>query len=252
MGKTKNIQSIERACAILELYEDSNKPRSVKEIATELGLSKSTVFGLINTLANLGYLAQNHETLKYNLGIKVLSLGSSASQGNILAKVANPHLQRLSFKFQETCLLAIEETGSIVYIDKTESPSSISLKTRIGTKKELYCTGVGKCFLAYMTKENADNIIELGLSKKTPNTIDSTDNLWEELSLIKSQGFSIDNEEYELGISCLAVPIFDKFGAIIASLSLTGPTARIKGLTLDEVVAALKETSSNITMDMAT
>ena len=102
MGKTKNIQSIERASAILELYEDSNKPRSVKEISTELGLSKSTVFGIINTLSNLGYLAQNHETLKYSLGIKILSLGSSASQSNILAKVANPHLQKLSFKNLDT------------------------------------------------------------------------------------------------------------------------------------------------------
>ena len=145
MGKTKNIQSIERAAAILELFENSNIEKSVKEISASLSLSKSTVFGLINTLANLGYLQQNPETLKYSLGAKLLALGSSVSSNNIYKKAANAHLQKLSFMFQETCLLAVEENGFVVYIDKTESSSSISINTKIGTKKELFCTGVGKC-----------------------------------------------------------------------------------------------------------
>lgn len=250
MGITKNIQSLERAMLILELFEDGNREKSVKEIATTLGLSKSTVFGLINTLANLNYLRQNEDNLKYSLGLKILALGSAVSQGNLLAKVANPHLQKLSFKFQETCLLAIEENGFVVYIDKTESSSSISINTRIGTKKELFCTGVGKCFLAFMPKENSDNIIALGLRKMTPNTIDNASDLEKELNSIRKRGFAFDNEEYELGISCVAVPIFSNAGKIIASVSLTGPTARIRGIDLSKLSENLKFTAKAISEDL--
>ena len=81
MGKTKNIQSLERAFAILELFEDNNKKMSVKEISSALELSKSTVFGLINTLSNLGYLMQDSETLKYNLGYTFKGCGQMPSAG---------------------------------------------------------------------------------------------------------------------------------------------------------------------------
>ncbi|MDD3569530.1 MAG: IclR family transcriptional regulator [Lachnospiraceae bacterium] len=250
MGKTKNIQSIERAMSILELFEDGNREKSVKEIALKLDLSKSTVFGLINTLANLNYLHQNEDNLKYSLGLKVLALGSAVSQSNLLSKAANPHLQKLSFKFQETCLLAIEENGFVVYIDKTESSSSISINTRIGTKKDLFCTGVGKCFLAFMPKENADNIINLGLRKLTPNTIDNASDLEKELNSIRKRGFAFDNEEYELGISCVAVPVFSNSGKIIASISLTGPTARIREIDLTDLSESLKFTAKAISGDL--
>ncbi len=250
MKKTKNIQSIERACAILEFFEPENKPKSVKEISDYLDLSKSTAYGLISTLANLGYLTQNPETLKYSLGLKLLSLASATSQSNILTKTANHHLQKLSFKFQETCLFAVEENGHIVYLDKTESPSSISINTRIGTKKELFCTGVGKCYLAFLPKDNSENIINLGLFKKTPNTIDDKEELIKELELIKKYGYAVDNEEYELGISCIAVPVFNKSGIIIASISLTGPTERIKNLNIKEAAKELKKTSLAISTDL--
>ena len=250
MGKTKNIQSIERAAAILELFENSNIEKSVKEISASLSLSKSTVFGLINTLANLGYLQQNPETLKYSLGAKLLALGSSVSSNNIYKKAANAHLQKLSFMFQETCFLAVEEHGFVVYIDKTESSSSISINTKIGTKKELFCTGVGKCFLAFMPKQNADNIISLGLRKITPNTICDKDILYKELEIIRQRGYAYDNEEYETGISCVAAPIFNKRGSIIASLSLTGPTARIREIKMETLSKALVETSKTITKEL--
>ncbi len=250
MGKTKNIQSVERAMQILELFEQGNQEKSVKEIAEHLDLSKSTVFGLINTLNNLGYLRQNEENAKYSLGTRVLALGHAVSSANLLAQKAHPHLQKLSFDYQETCLLAVEENGFVVYIDKTESPGSISINTRIGTKKELFCTGVGKCFLAFLPPQTANNIIGLGLRKVTPNTIATEHELAEELQTIHDKGYAVDREEYELGIRCVAAPIFNKQGEIIASLSLTGPAGRIQAIPLDRLAASLMETASAITRDM--
>lgn len=250
MGKTKNIQSLERAFSILELFEETNKKMSVKEISLALGLSKSTVFGLINTLSNLGYLMQDSETLKYNLGYKILALGSAVSSNDILAKVADKWLQPVSDKFQETTLCVIEKDGSVVYIGKTESTSSIVLKTRIGTKKELYCTGVGKCYLAFMPEERAKEYLSRGLEAKTENTITDMEKMAAELENIRKMGYAVDNEEYESGISCVAVPVFGRNGSIISAISLTGPVFRIKNLDLDIVAASLKEAADNISKNL--
>ena len=250
MGKTKNIQSLERAFAILELFEDNNKKMSVKEISSALELSKSTVFGLINTLSNLGYLMQDSETLKYNLGYKILALGNAVSSNDILSKVADKCLQPVSDKFQETTLCVIEENGYVVYIGKTESSSSIVLKTRIGTKKELYCTGVGKCYLAFMPYEKAEEIMSRGFEPKTENTITDIETMRKELELIRERGYAVDNKEYEIGISCVAVPVFDRNGNIISGISLTGPVFRIKKLDLDIVAESLKEAADNISKNL--
>ena len=144
----------------------------------------------------------------------------------------------------------IEENGYVVYIGKTESSSSIVLKTRIGTKKELYCTGVGKCYLAFMPDEKAEEIMSRGFEPKTENTITDIETMRKELELIRERGYAVDNEEYEIGISCVAVPVFDRNGNIISGISLTGPVFRIKKLDLDFVAESLKEAADNISKNL--
>lgn len=246
MGKTKNIQSLERAFSILELFGDNNRKLSVKEISQSLDLSKSTVFGLISTLSNLGYLMQDTETLKYSLGYKILALGSAVSSNDILAREADKYLRPVCDKFQETALCVIEEDGFVVYIGKTESSSSIVLKTRIGTKKELYCTGVGKCYLAFWPEEKTKKYLKKDLIAKTSNTITDIEKMYEELDNIRGKGYSVDNEEYETGISCVAVPVFDRNNEIVSAISLTGPVFRMKEMNVDIVTASLKEAADNI------
>ncbi len=138
----------------------------------------------------------------------------------------------------------------MVYIGKTESSSSIVLKTRIGTKKELYCTGVGKCYLAFMPDEKAEEIMSRGFEPKTENTITDIETMRKELELIRERGYAVDNEEYEIGISCVAVPVFDRNGNIISGVSLTGPVFRIKKLDLDIVAESLKEAADNISKNL--
>ena len=141
----------------------------------------------------------------------------------------------MSDKFQETTLCVIEENGYVVYIGKTESSSSIVLKTRIGTKKELYCTGVGKCYLAFMPDEKAEEIMSRGFEPKTENTITDIETMRKELELIREKGYAVDNEEN---------------GNIISGISLTGPVFRIKKLDLDIVAESLKEAADNISKNL--
>jgi DNA-binding IclR family transcriptional regulator len=138
----------------------------------------------------------------------------------------------------------------VVYIDKTESTSSITLKTRIGTRKEMYCTGVGKIYLAYMSDEKKETILAKVLEKKTENTITDSDLLNKELEDIRKKGFAFDNEEFEIGICCVAVPVFDKNKNVISAVSLTGPVFRIKKLDLSIVADSLKEAADNISKNL--
>ena len=118
MATTKTIQSLERAFAILELFQNNKSELSLKEISVSLNLNKSTTFGLVNSLTTLGYLLQNEDNQKYSLGLKILSLTNAVKTNNILIRASRPYLEELSAKYRETVHSAQELNGSIVYLDK--------------------------------------------------------------------------------------------------------------------------------------
>jgi len=172
MATTKNIQSVERAFAILESFQQhGGMERSVKEISEALGLNKSTTFGLINTLTNLGYLQQNTGNQKYVLGLKLLSFSNTIKVQNSIIRTVHPYLEQINHKYGETAHCAVEHQESVIYLDKVEATSSISINTQIGTQNYMHCTGVGKCILAYMPADYQENIFSAPLKTMTYNTI---------------------------------------------------------------------------------
>lgn len=252
MGTTRIIQSLDRAINILELFKLSAKELSVTEISNELQISKSTVFGLINTLFNRGYLHQNPNNKKYSLGLSLLELGELVQKNNIIAEKTRPYLEKLVNKYNETVHLAIEEKGEVIYIDKLEGHKTIYIRSRIGSKNPIHCTGVGKCLLAFMNKEKREKILENfnGLKKYTENTIVNQVELQQELESIVQKGYSIDNEEFAVGLYCYAVPILNKYNEAIASISVSGPTPIIKSLKKSEIIIIMKEVAKEISINL--
>lgn len=251
MATTKNIQSLERASAILELLgSGSSTELSVKEISDALALNKSTAFGLINTLTNLGYLQQNGENQKYALGMKILSLSNAVRVNNIIIRTVHPYLEALSYRFGETAHSAVEQGDSVIYLDKVEAQSSIYINTQIGTKNYMHCTGVGKCILAYMGEERRSRILSGHLRTITYNTITNAERMREELERVAAQGYAEDNEEIELGLSCVAVPVFSAPHAVACAISISGLTTRIKSTHHTEMVRALQDTSIQISQTL--
>lgn len=246
MATTKNIQSVERAFHILELFQKGKSELSVKEIANELDLNKSTTFGLINTLANIGYLQQNEDNQKYGLGFKVLSLTNTMKLNHIIIQTVHPFLKELSQRYQETVHCAVESNGSVVYLDKVEADSSIYINTQMGTKNYLHCTGVGKCILAYLPPEQQNVIFNRGLKTMTYNTITNVEQLRRELALCRQNGYAMDNEEIEIGLSCISVPVFKDQDKVAFGISLSGPTPRILKKKTPELIADMKQTASQI------
>ena len=229
MATTKNIQSVERTFAILESFLTAEGGElSLKELSDRLALNKSTVFGLANTLVNLGYLKREEHTQQYSLGFRFLTFSDSVKAESLLLKTVQPYLLHLSSRYGETVHCAVEQHGKVIYLDKVTAPQAVSISSQIGKENWMHCTGVGKCLLAYMPEEAADRVLSGELPGFTPNTFTSPELLKEELDSIRRQGYALDREEIELGLSCVAVPVFNSHGKVCCAVSVSGLTPRIR------------------------
>ena len=246
MATTKTIQSLERAFAILELFQNNKSELSLKEISVSLNLNKSTTFGLVNSLTTLGYLLQNEDNQKYSLGLKILSLTNAVKTNNILIRASRPYLEELSAKYRETVHSAQELNGSIVYLDKVEADTSIYINTQMGTKNYMHCTGVGKVLLAYKSPEELDMFLDQPLKPLTFNTITDPDDFKKEMSKIHENGYGGDDEEIEIGLSCVAVPVMRAENKPGFAISLAGPTVRMNEHKKRGVVDDLKNTAAKL------
>ena len=251
MATTKNIQSVERAFAILESFQQhSGAEHSVKEISEALGLNKSTTFGLINTLTNLGYLQQNEDNQKYTLGLRLLSFSNTIKVQNSIIRTVHPYLEEITRKYGETAHCSVEHDYSVVYLDKVESMGSISINTQIGTRNYMHCTGMGKCILSYMPAEYQERIFSSPLKTMTYNTITNSEQLREEVQKIQDCGYAIDNEEAEVGLTCVAVPVFSGLEKVACSISVSGMTPRMQIAIKNGLVDDLKRSAASISKSM--
>lgn len=249
MATTKIIQSLERATAILELFQDQVVELSLKEIAESLNLNKSTAFGLVNSLCALGYLWQNEENQKYSLGLKILSLSNSLKMNHVLIRAARPYLEQIAQTYHETVHSAIQSGNSVIYLDKVESDSSIVINTKMGVKNYMHCTGVGKCLLAYKDEEELDRLLSFPLKARTYNTITEREPLYRELRLSRERGYSMDNEEIEIGLTCAGFPVFKKEGVPGFAISIAGATSRILDkLQNSDLIRDMKQTAAAIAL----
>jgi len=248
MGKKPDqlIQSIDRAFDILELLVEKGSSMGVTEISERTKLHKSTVYRLLATLRYRGYVKKdNHE--KYKIGFKLFELGSSVINNIDLRSDAKPFLRELMNISEETVHLGVLDDNQVVYIDKVESENTIRMYSKIGRRNHASSTSLGKVILAYSDREVVDKVIrEEGLKKLTENTITDEEQFKKHLAKVRSQGYAIDNEEQEYGIRCIAGPIFDHTGEVIAAFSISGPTMRMTKEKVESLKPVIKEYSKKI------
>ncbi|MCU9613060.1 IclR family transcriptional regulator [Caldibacillus lycopersici] len=222
-----SVQSVERALTILELLKENLSGLGITEIARDLAISKSTVHRLIQSLEKFGFVKQDVQTSKYLLGLKLVEFSDVILNSLDIRAVARPYLDEVAHEIKETIHLVVVENDELVYIDKMESPHSIRMYSRIGRRAPFYCTGVGKAILAYLPDCDKNRIMEKESFKKyTEYTITSKEELQQHLQDIQLRGYSIDNQEHELGIRCVAAPIFNHENRVIAGISITAPIYR--------------------------
>lgn len=221
-----NIQSVERAFKILEEISKYNEI-GITEISKNLHLNKSTTFGIIKTLENLGYVFQNKDNEKYQLSFRLLSLFNENNADEKLLAFAKPYLQEFSNKYNETVQFVVGTKTEIIYLDKIESSRSIRVYTTIGKTMPMYCTGLGKAILSTRTDEEIDEYLKNTEFKKfTKNTIVDPDILKHELLMSRIRGYAVDDGETQEELSCFAASIVDSFGIGKYAISLSLPNYR--------------------------
>ena len=251
MATTKNIQSVERAFSILEMFQSAGgEGLSLRDLSDRLDLNKSTVFGLVNTLVNMGYLQRDEHTQLYTLGYRFLSFSDTVKASSLLLRVVQPYLSELSRIYGETVHFAVEQRGKVIYLDKVTAPQSISINSQIGQENWMHCTGVGKCLLAHMSPAGINEVLAGPLPRMTDYTITDPVQLRAELEKIRACGYALDMEEVELGLSCVAVPIYDRHGRVCCAVSVSGLTPRIRTDLENGIADTMKKVAAEITQKL--
>lgn len=241
------IQSVFRAARILDCFSGDSCELGISEISDEMELSKSTIYGLVNTLVVCGYLEQNDQNKKYHLGIKLFELGNLVHNRLNLLNEAKPYCEFLANKYGFTTHLAAFYDENVIYIDKVDRTNSIISFSQVGKRAPMYCTGVGKSILAYLPDSFIENnIFNKKLVQYTPNTITDRESLLQELEDIRLKGYSLDREEIEFGLNCIAAPIFNSKSQPVAAISISAPSGRMPYEKIEDIAEDVKDCASKV------
>lgn len=222
------IKVLNKAFSVLDVLLKHKFPMSMTEISEELGFYPSTIHRILDTLKYGGYVEQDTVTQKYQLGLKLLELGMAKLNQIDLVKEAKPCLKELAKKCDETVHLAILEDNNVLYLAKEESTQTIRMISYVGKRAPLHCTALGKILLAFLPLDKREELLDkIELTKLTENTITSKERLKEELNKIAQEGFAFDREENEKDVRCIAAPVRNYQGKVIAAVSISGPSYRI-------------------------
>lgn len=247
--KTPTVPALERGLALLELLATSKSGLTLPELTRRLELPKSSTHCLLVTLERLGYLRRNEKTGRYLFGLKLFSLANLALSGLDLREQAAPYLRALMERTRFTVHMAILEQGEAVLVEKVEAPGLLKLASWVGKRMEVHCTGLGKALLAHLPEAELDRLIrEHGLPRYNENTIRSARRLKENLTLARQQGYTLDDEEEELGFRCLGAPLRDHTGSVVAAISVAGTTAQITPENLPALAREVKKTAAAISL----
>lgn len=230
-GKTADpyqLQSLDRAVAVLDLLGESEGPLGLADVCERMGLHKSTAHRALMVLERCGMIERTPEN-RFRLGLKLYELGSRAVEQIDLRARVHPWFRRLCAQVGETVHLGVLQKTTVVYLDKVEPNNRrVWLSSRIGTSNPVYCTAMGKAMLAHLPRESAEDIIgRIRFTRFTHRTLCTPEALLRSLERVRRRGYAIDDEEVEAGVRCIGAPILNDSGYPMAAVSVSGPTSRI-------------------------
>lgn len=244
--------STEKVLSILELLSYSEGPMRLVDIASQLEANSSTVLRFLNSLEKSGYVCKDLKNGTYRMTFKICSLANSITSRTNLVQIAIPYVARISRETLECVCLSTMHNDSVVFMYVSDPPTQM-LHTihQVGSTAPLYCTGAGKAFLADMSSQEVDDyILRNTLHRFNSNTLTTREALRAELEATRSRGYALDNEECEDGVRCIALPIRNYTGRVIASISITGPSRRLNARFISENIDFLKEVASELSIQL--
>jgi IclR family pca regulon transcriptional regulator len=218
--------SLARGLAVLSSFSAHPKGMSGSQISQRTGLSRASVRRCLATLAKLGYASQDEQV--FRLTPKVLNLSQAYLSSETLATVAQPHLNRLRDRFHESCSVGVLEGDEVLYLARAETQRIISISLRVGSRLPAYCTSMGQVLLADLRPEVLDAYLSrIALIGRTGRTVTTVKQLREKLAPVRRLGYALTDQELELGLRSIAVPVKVRGQNVVAALNVGVPSARV-------------------------
>lgn len=240
-SNTPQAGAVARALTILEHLDGSRRGMNISEMSRKLGIPKSSTHVIVRTLEQLGYIDKPPGSLRYMLGLRAYGLGQGIMKTLSLADMALSVMRGLATELGVAAHLAIADKDQGVFIQKVEAPGLIRFDTYVGRRMDLHCTAVGKVILTFGPDECRQRVLGRQVHMRyTAHTITSNRALEREIRKVRKLGYAVDDEEEELGVRCVAAPVFDEYGRFQAALSVTGTVSQIPLEEVEWIAARLK------------
>ncbi len=241
-------KSLDRGLRILDLFKRDIQSLSAKDIADQLGVPATTLYPFLHTLAEHRYLEVD-EQKRYHLGLKLLERVGEINRVYDVRSVARRELFTLSRAVEANARLAVLYGNEVLYLEQEEGgpQANVILTEVVGLRVPSYCTALGKVLLAYLPQYDLERILDtIVFTKITDRTITDRALLEEELQKVRSRGYSIELEELQLGGACVAAPIRNTSGKVIAAISTSVLASRAQGTELAQIAEVVVHTAADI------
>jgi DNA-binding IclR family transcriptional regulator len=245
------VPSTTRAMRVLEFLAQSKAGGSLSEISRSLALPKSSTYAILKALEQESYLRRSTQSGRYYFGPRLVTLSRNIVENLDLRELARPVLNRLMSQTGIIVHLAVLEGNEAVIIDRSEPPGSGAGADWVGRRLDVNCTGVGKALAAFLPAERFEELITAKrFARHNENTIVTLNGLKRELAKVREDGYAFDDEEDEIGVRCIGVPVFDSRQQVIAAISLAGTIDQIPVDCVRRLARALKEASAEISIHL--
>lgn len=245
------INAVERTFKLIECLSENPAGKRVLQLAAESGLPPSTAHRVLQTLARAGYVSQDPDNGPYKLTGRLLDVASRAVTGRPLRVEARRYLERLRDLTGESAHLTVLDGKEAITVESVLSNERNLIDCRVGERPPLHCTAVGKCLIAFKPQNKLEEIIStLELVRFTDHTICTVAGLKDDLARVREVGYALDWDENEFGVRCIAAPVRDASGDVIASIGVSGPAIRITDDKRDFLAAHVSSVATDISRDL--
>jgi DNA-binding IclR family transcriptional regulator len=247
---TRPTQAVRHAVLVLRAFSPAEPFLGVNEIARRVGLNRSTVSRLLQTLAELGLVARHQPTGQYRLGLRLAELAGVALAGLDARDVAQVHLRRLNLVTRETINFAIWDADAAVIVEHHPGLEPIKALGWVGRRHPGHCTSVGKVLLAFLDEPERTRYLSGAARAYTPNTVTDPDLLRSELATVRQTGLAFNRGEFQEGLNAVAAPVWDHRRQIQAAVGIAGPAYRLTEDRLAELAARAQEAALAISREL--
>lgn len=248
---TAPVQSLHRGLSVLEAVAQEHGHMSLSELVERVGLDRSCVFRLANTLVQRGFLVQSQRSKEYSLGSAVLELMGHMRQSKPLLGISRVYLADLAERTGETAHLSVLKNNVAVSLDHQLTEQLVGVAASMGRAEPLHCSAVGKALIADMDRDDLKDLFEgENLPVRTEHTIRTVSDLFEECRSVVAKGYAVDDQEYAIGVRCVASPVRDFRDDIVAAIGISAPANRLARKAIAAVGKVVGDTAERMSKEL--